>query len=94
MGWDSGLLPEQREAACETGCHVCLLAGPGTGKTTTLSRRVLYLVRERGASAGQILSLTFTRAAAHELRQRAMSGLEGEASNFPRVSTLHSFALS
>ncbi len=46
MSWDSDLLPDQKQAACEMGCHVCLLAGPGTGKTLTLSRRIMRLIEE------------------------------------------------
>src|SRR5574341_29154 len=91
MAWDDDLLPDQRAAASHVGQHARLLAGPGTGKTLTLTRRVSYLVEEQGVSPDGILALTFTRAAAHELRQRIESELG--ADQLPRVSTLHSFAL-
>lgn len=91
MAWDKELLSGQRTAAAHTGNHTRLLAGPGTGKTLTLTRRICFLVAERNISAESILALTFTRAAARELRQRVAKEL-GE-DKIPRISTLHSFAL-
>lgn len=93
MPWDIGLLPEQRQAACHIGSHACLRAGPGTGKTLTLSRRVVYLITEQNVLPNEILALTFTRAAVHELRQQIQKELEPYDKVLPRVSTLHSFAL-
>jgi len=91
MAWDDGLLPEQRTAARHLGSHARMLAGPGTGKTLTLARHACYLVAEQNVSARSILAVTFTRAAARELRQRVENELgEGKC---PRISTLHSFAL-
>jgi len=94
MSWDSNLLPDQREAVCTIGCHACLLAGPGTGKTLTLSRRILYLIQNGIVEPSEILALTFTRAAAHELRQRVADEFRSDGIVTPRISTLHSFALS
>lgn len=91
MAWDDDLLPDQRAAASHVGQHARLLAGPGTGKTLTLTRRVSCLVKGQGVAPSGILALTFTRAAAHELRERIDSELD--ANRLPRVSTLHSFAL-
>ena len=93
MQWDRDLLDDQREAASHIGTHARLLAGPGTGKTLTLARRAAYLVTEKGISPDQILAVTFTRAAAFELRNRIADVLEGQQNELPRVSTLHSFAL-
>lgn len=94
MSWDSDLLPDQRKAVCTIDCHVCVLAGPGTGKTLTISRRILYLVQKNIVEPSKILVLTFTRAAAHELRQRVSKELGLNNIVQPRISTLHSFALS
>lgn len=91
MSWNDDLLPEQEKAASHIGAHARMLAGPGTGKTLVLTRRIAYLVQEQKVDPNQILALTFTRAASHELRQRVRSEL-GEES-LPRISTLHSFAL-
>jgi len=93
MQWDKDLLDDQKEAASHIGSHARLLAGPGTGKTLTLARRAAYLVAEKGISPNQILAVTFTRAAAFELRNRIADVLEGQQNELPRVSTLHSFAL-
>lgn len=91
MTWDAELTPEQRTAASYVGSDARLLAGPGTGKTLVLSRRVQYLTEVRNVPAEEILALTFTRAAAYELCQRVTATL-GQLPT-PRVSTLHSFAL-
>lgn len=91
MEWYESLLDDQAAAASHYGTHARLLAGPGTGKTLVLTRRILYLVEERGIQPDQILAITFTRAAAYELKQRVENVL-GE-DNMPRISTLHSFAL-
>ncbi len=91
MAWDDNLLPDQRTAAAHAGNHARLLAGPGTGKTLTLTRHVFFLIAEKNVSPGSILAVTFTRAAARELRQRVENELGEDLS--PRISTLHSFAL-
>jgi len=92
MNWDDGLTQAQCQAVSHRGAHACLLAGPGTGKTLVLTRRVLYLVREHNVDAGDIQVLTFTRAAARELRDRVHSELDS-GGNGVAISTLHSFAL-
>jgi DNA helicase II / ATP-dependent DNA helicase PcrA len=91
MNWDHELLPEQRVAAAHTGSHALLLAGPGTGKTRVITRRILYLVNEQGVNPKTIVALTFTRAATQELRARLGADLPKE--RMPWVATLHSFAL-
>jgi DNA helicase-2/ATP-dependent DNA helicase PcrA len=91
MAWDDDLLPDQRTAAAHVDNHARLLAGPGTGKTLTLTRHICFLIDERNVSPQSILTITFTRAAARELRQRVENEL-GEEQR-PRISTLHSFAL-
>jgi DNA helicase-2/ATP-dependent DNA helicase PcrA len=92
MNWDYNLSPEQRVAASHIGSHARLLAGPGTGKTLVLTRRVIYLISKSKIQPNDILALTFTRAAAKELRQRITSELADEVGS-PTISTLHSFAL-
>src|SRR3954453_20157018 len=68
--WLAQLNPEQREAATHAGGPLLILAGAGTGKTTTLCARVAHLISE-GVPSERILLLTFTRRAARELLQRA-----------------------
>lgn len=93
MAWDSNLSDEQRIAASYTGSHARLLAGPGTGKTRCLARRIAYLVTERGVSPSDILATTFTRAAAFELRKQASEAIGNGIGKMPMISTLHSFSL-
>ena len=91
MAWNDLLFDDQAVAASHVGSHARLLAGPGTGKTLVLTRRILFLIHERGVPPKEILAITFTRAAARELKQRVSSELGDE--NMPRISTLHSFSL-
>jgi len=93
MSWDSGLLPDQKRAACHIGSHACVRAGPGTGKTLTLARRIVYLAVEKAVPPSEILVLTFTRAAVREIRERIREELRPYGIELPRISTLHSFAL-
>ncbi|RKT70827.1 uncharacterized protein (TIGR00375 family) [Saccharothrix variisporea] len=73
-GKPAGLLewldPEQREAAGSGGGPLLIIAGPGTGKTRTLTHRIAHLVLERGAPADECLAITFTRRAAEEMAER------------------------
>ena len=54
-----------------------VLAGPGSGKTTVITHRVKYLVEHHGADPGGILVITFTKAAAQEMKQRFQSLMGG-----------------
>jgi DNA helicase-2/ATP-dependent DNA helicase PcrA len=93
VAWDDELSDEQRNYA-STGARILrLVAGPGTGKTRVLTRRVAYLVEEGRVDPTEILALTFSRAAARELRQRLETLLGEEAGDRPGVYTLHAFAL-
>lgn len=92
MVWNEGLSPEQEIAARHVGSHGRLLAGPGTGKTRTLTGRIIYLVEELRVAPDDILAITFTRVATSELRSRVSRLLGREM--VPQIVTLHSFALS
>lgn len=91
--WAKGLHSEQRVAASHDGKNALLLAGPGTGKTFTLKARVEFLIFEKNVQPSAITALTFTRAAAGELRGRVNLALEGKFAERPFITTLHSFAL-
>ncbi len=93
MAWDDGLSPDQRTAASHANGNARLLAGPGTGKTKTLTGRVLFLIEVSGVEPRKIVALTFTRAAAFELRDRINKELAGKYADRPTVATLHSYAL-
>ena len=70
-----------------------LLAGPGTGKTYALKARVAFLVVNQNVEPRTVVALTFTRAAAGELRGRVEKVLEGRVVGRPRIMTLHAYAL-
>jgi DNA helicase-2/ATP-dependent DNA helicase PcrA len=65
-----GLNPEQQRAAIHGDGPVLILAGAGTGKTRTITRRVAHLVRNNGLSPNRLLAITFTNKAAREMRYR------------------------
>ncbi|MCW2667261.1 MAG: pcrA1, partial [Frankiales bacterium] len=68
-----------------------VLAGPGTGKTTTLVEAVVDRVERRGLSPEQVLVLTFSRKAAQELRER-ITGRLGRTTRGPVALTFHGYA--
>jgi DNA helicase-2/ATP-dependent DNA helicase PcrA len=86
----AGLNAEQRSAVEAARGPVCILAGAGTGKTTTITRRIAWQVASGAFAASELVAVTFTDKAAGELRSRLASlGVEGV-----RASTFHSAALA
>lgn len=79
-----------QQAAIEAVTPALIVAGPGSGKTSTLVGRTEYLVQGLGVPAEQILALTFSRKAAQEMRERLQAAL-GETKHVPTVSTFHAF---
>jgi superfamily I DNA/RNA helicase len=88
-----GLDPEQRAAASAVEGPLLIVAGPGTGKTRTLTHRIAHLIAERGVPASQCLAITFTRRAAEELEQR-LRALAGERADEVTVATFHGLGLA
>jgi DNA helicase-2/ATP-dependent DNA helicase PcrA len=86
----TGLNESQREAALALRGPVAILAGAGTGKTTTITHRIACQVRSGAFEASQILAVTFTEKAAGELKRRLDAlGVAGVDAR-----TFHSAALS
>ncbi|HUO88165.1 MAG TPA: UvrD-helicase domain-containing protein [Rhizomicrobium sp.] len=81
----------QEAAATSRDGPLLVDAGPGTGKTRTLVRRIKYLL-ENGASSGSILALTFSIKASEEMRER-LSAMDNDAAIEMWVGTFHSFGL-
>ncbi len=75
------------------GGPLLVLAGPGTGKTTTLVEAIVDRVQRRGLAPDQILALTFSRKAAEQLRDKVTARL-GRTMSSSLASTFHSFAFS
>ncbi|HZV68838.1 MAG TPA: ATP-dependent DNA helicase [Saprospiraceae bacterium] len=84
------LNPAQRSAVESIEGPVMVIAGPGTGKTEILSLRIGYILKNTDTSPGNILCLTYTDAAASEMRQRLISFIGPEAYKI-QVNTFHSF---
>ncbi len=86
------VLDEAQRAAVEhRGGPLLVLAGPGTGKTTTLVEAVVDRVERDGAAPEEVLMLTFSRRAAAELRDRVTARL-GRTVREPLARTFHSYA--
>jgi len=81
----------QRQAVAYCGGPLLVLAGPGTGKTTTIVEAVVDRVARRGTDPGRVLVLTFSRKAAAELRERIMLRLATTVRQ-PLAMTFHSYA--
>src|SRR6266511_4765490 len=79
---------EQRAAASVTSGPLLVVAGPGTGKTRTLTHRIAHLVAEHGVAPGRCLAITFTRRAATELAERLAVLVPGHAAAIA-VTTFH-----
>lgn len=87
---------EQRRAVQLTGRNICVVAGPGSGKTRVLTERFAWLVEERAVNPGRILAITFTDKGALEIQQRLVKRFSGrremrDAIERSWVSTIHGF---
>jgi superfamily I DNA/RNA helicase len=83
----------QRVAASAPHGPLLVVAGPGTGKTRTLTHRIAYLCAELGVLPEQCLAITFTRRAADEMRSR-LEALLGPDAEKVTVATFHALGLS
>lgn len=89
MFWDIGLTGVTREIAASDDSPLRVVAGPGTGKSFALKRRVARLL-ENGTAPSRILAITFTRNAAADLLEDLCAiGVDG--CDHIRVGTLHAF---
>ncbi|MCX6596745.1 MAG: UvrD-helicase domain-containing protein [Acidobacteria bacterium] len=92
------LTDAQQSAVTRLGQDVCVVAGPGSGKTRVLVQRFAWLVREQSIDPGRILAITFTEKAATEIRKRLTREFEPDFATNPElrrglerapVSTVH-----
>ena len=95
--------PEQQSAIDAKNRELLVSAAAGSGKTAVLVRRILHLIRDEGYSIDRMLVVTYTRAAAAELRDRLETAMRDAALNDPamarqaelvgqsQISTIHSY---
>ena len=92
----AGLNPEQRRAVETVRGPVCILAGAGSGKTTTITRRIANQVAAGAFAAREILAVTFTDKAAGEMRSRlealGIKGVEARTFHSAAYAQLRAFA--
>ena len=79
-----------QKAAIEAPTPALIVAGPGSGKTSTLIGRAEYLINDLNIPPQNILALTFSRKATREMEERLLQ-LIGDTSAMPEVSTFHAF---
>ena len=82
-----GYNPEQKKAIVSSSEKILTIAGAGSGKTMVLTKRIEFLIKERGILPEEILAITFTRKARDEMLKR-LSKLDVEGVN---VHTFNSF---
>ncbi|MEN6606110.1 MAG: UvrD-helicase domain-containing protein, partial [Bryobacteraceae bacterium] len=90
------LAPAQQKAVERTGQDVCVVAGPGSGKTRVLVERFGWLVKQHHVAPLRILAITFTEKAATEIKQRLINAFSDDETTRAQierayVSTIHGF---
>ena len=83
---------EQRKAVLAEDGPLLILAGAGSGKTSVLTTKVAYLIKEKGVNPKNIVAITFTNKAAKEMKERIIK-LVGRDGYDIQISTFHSFGL-
>lgn len=88
-----GLDEYQKNAVTNENSQLLITAGPGSGKTTVLTKRTEYIISEKNVSPENILAITFTRRAAQEMRER-LEKLLGDKAKTINIHTFHSLCFS
>lgn len=83
-----GMNPQQTQAITAGDGPVLVLAGPGSGKTSVLTRRIAYLISEKRIPAHRMMAVTFTNKAAGEMRERVERLLDDKLRGL-QIGTFH-----
>lgn len=92
MNLTDGLNPQQLQAVLHTEGPLLIIAGAGSGKTTVMTRKMAYLIQEKGIYPSSIVAVTFTNNAAKEMKERVLK-LVGEEAAHMWIGTFHSICL-
>jgi len=87
------LNPPQKAAVQYINGPLLVLAGAGSGKTSVITRKIAWLIRDYGIAPRNIVAVTFTNKAAREMKARVADLLDGDHSKELLISTFHSFGL-
>lgn len=84
----------QRQAMLYVDGPCLVLAGAGSGKTSVITRKIAYLIKECDIPARHIAALTFTNKAAREMKERVAQLVKGDVAKGLTVSTFHNLGLN
>ncbi|MDR1781743.1 MAG: UvrD-helicase domain-containing protein [Bacilli bacterium] len=82
----------QRQAIISISPYIKVIAGAGSGKTSVLTNRIVYLIKEKQVNPKKILAITFTNKAANEMKQRVLNLLNIDKFD-GMIATFHGFCL-
>jgi len=91
MDYLQDLNPQQKQAVLEQHPRVCVIAGPGCGKTKTLVSKAIYLLASQQAHPQNILILTFAKKAIKEIKKRIFDQLDFVTKKDLHIYNFHSF---
>jgi ATP-dependent DNA helicase Rep len=88
------LNPQQKAAVQYVNGPLLVLAGAGSGKTSVITRKIVWLIRDYGINPEHIVAVTFTNKAAREMKSRATDLLDRKISKALTISTFHTLGLN